>query len=301
MRVFVTGAQGQLAMALGEAAGRHNITIITMGRPEFDLTQPASIDAALDSAKPDVVINTAAFTAVDKAETDAEAAFAINAVGAGELAGCCAARGIPIIHISTDYVFAGDSLNPYREDDDTGPAGVYGRSKLEGERLVARAGPRHVIVRTSWIYSPWGHNFLKTMLRVGASQRELKVVADQRGCPTYAPHLADACLTIAARIAGEPASSALWGQTHAAGAGETTWHGFACEIFRAAEMRGLEPMAVVPITTAEYPTPAQRPANSRLDCSRLRQTFGFQMPSWTAGTHDCVGRLLDGKSSQTGT
>jgi dTDP-4-dehydrorhamnose reductase len=293
MRILVTGATGQLAKALAEAAvGASGVSVVTMGRPGLDLARPETIEAALEMVAPDLVINTAAYTAVDKAESEPDLAFSVNATGAGLLAQRCQARALPIIHVSTDYVFAGDGARAYREADPTSPSNVYGRSKLEGERLVAAAAARHVIVRTAWVHSPWGHNFVKTMLRVGGTQRELKVVADQHGCPTYAPHLAAACLAIARRVAGEPERSAVWGPCHVAGHGDTTWHGFAKEIFAVAEARGAPPVTVIAIPTTDYPTPAKRPTNSRLDCDRLNDVFGVRMPPWTDGAQACVHRLL---------
>jgi dTDP-4-dehydrorhamnose reductase len=292
LRILVTGRQGQLAMALAEAARGTPMAVTTAGRPGLDLTQARTIEDALASVAPDVVINTAAYTAVDRAESEPDAAFAVNGDGAGLVAACCAKRSIPLIQISTDYVFAGNLARPYREDDAPGAVGVYGRSKLAGERQVAAAGPRHVIVRTSWVHSPWGHNFVKTMLKLGQSRSTLSVVNDQSGCPTYAPDLAAACLAIAQQIAGESDSSPVWGPCHVVGGGETTWHGFAREIFTIAQSLGAQPVDVVAIPTADYPTPAKRPANSRLDGQRLRDVFAITMPDWTAGTRECVHRLM---------
>ena len=234
-----------------------------------------------------MVINAAAYTAVDKAESDAAAAFALNRDGAGALAAAAAAANCPIIHVSTDYVFDGNKSGAYLEQDATNPLGVYGRSKLEGEAAVATANARHVILRTAWIYGAHGHNFLKTMLRLARERPELRVVADQRGNPTFAPHLADAILAIAAQIGnGRP-----WGVYHATAAGETTWHGFAAAIVAAAKPLGVPQIPILPITTADYPTPARRPANSCLDCGKLERVFGVRLPSWQQGLAECLGEL----------
>jgi dTDP-4-dehydrorhamnose reductase len=288
MRLLVAGASGQLAHALVQRSRqRAGVTVIALGRPQLDLLDPASISRAIDSTRPDVVINAAAYTAVDKAESDAAAAFALNRDGAGALAAAAGAVGCPIIHVSTDYVFDGNKAGAYVEDDATNPMGVYGHSKLEGEAAVAAANARHVILRTAWIYSAHGHNFLKTMLRLARERPELRVVADQHGNPTFAPHLADAILAIAAQIG----SARLWGVYHATATSETTWHGFAAAIIAAANPLGVPQVRVVPITTADYPMPARRPANSCLDCSKLERAFGLRLPPWQRGLAECVAEL----------
>jgi len=288
MRLLVAGASGQLAHALVQRSRQlAGVTVIALGRPQLDLLDPASISHAVDAARPDVVINAAAYTAVDKAESDAAAAFALNRDGAGALAAAAGAVGCPIIHVSTDYVFDGNKAGAYVEDDATNPMGVYGHSKLEGEAAVAAANARHVILRTAWIYSAHGHNFLKTMLRLARERPELRVVADQLGNPTFAPHLADAILAIAAQIG----SARLWGVYHATATSETTWHGFASAIIAAAKPLGVPQVTVVPITTADYPTPARRPANSCLDCSKLERSFGLRLPPWQQGLAECVAEL----------
>ena len=246
--------------------------------------------AAVARERPDVVVNAAAYTAVDKAESEPAAAHAINALGAERLAKACAANSIPIIHISTDYVFDGMKDGPYREDDPTSPINVYGHSKLEGEQRVAKACERHLILRTAWVHSPWGGNFVKTMLRLATTRPNIGVIDDQKGSPTYAPHLADVVLAAAARIANDPAGM-RWGIYHAVGGGETTWFGFAREVFRRAAEQGLPAAEVAPIATSAYPTPARRPANSRLNCDKLRLLFGLELPDWQAGAQSCVVRL----------
>jgi dTDP-4-dehydrorhamnose reductase len=279
-------------MSLREAGPPRGMEIVALERPHLDLANPDTIGATIARASPALVVNTAAYTAVDQAESDAAAAHAVNAEGAGAVAASCSELGIPIIHISTDYVFDGRKASPYVEEDTTSPVNAYGRSKLDGERRVAAACRRHVIVRTAWLYSPFGHNFVATMLRLAGARPEIGVVDDQHGNPTYAPHLAHAVLEIARRVLAEPRGDRLCGVYHAAGSGSTTWCAFAEEIFRCSqELRG--PGARVrPIASAGYATPARRPASSQLDCAKLERTFGIRLPSWQAGTRDCVGRLL---------
>lgn len=290
MKVLVTGREGQLARGLLEAAEGAAVEVVAIGRPELDLADEKSVAAAIASERPDIVVNAAAYTAVDKAETEPAIAHAVNALGAEHVAKACAANAMPIIHISTDYVFDGTKDGPYVEDDPTAPINVYGRTKLEGEQRVANACERHLILRTAWVHSPWGANFVKTMLRLATTRPSIDVVDDQQGSPTYAPHLAAIVLAIAARIAADPAGM-RWGVYHAVGAGETTWFGFAREVFRHAAEYGLPAVDVAPIAAAAYPTPARRPANSRLNCDRLRLSLGFQVPDWRIGAQDCVARI----------
>ena len=296
--MLVAGRQGQVAQSLAAAAESSGVDVLTLGRPELDLTVPGSIAAAIARVEPQVIVNPAAYTAVDKAEQEQDAAFAVNAEGAGQLAKACAIATIPLIHISTDYVFDGTKPSPYVESDRTTPLGVYGDSKLEGERRVAESNPRHVILRTAWIVSPYGGNFVKTMLRLAETRSELGVVDDQCGSPTYAPHLADAILAIAHRISAAPSDS-LWGVYHAAGSGEATWCDVAREVFRQSRALGGPAADVKAITTAEYPTPARRPANSRLDCGKLKQAFGIVLPPWQEGIATCVRALLEAQRRST--
>ncbi|MBV1694528.1 MAG: dTDP-4-dehydrorhamnose reductase [Hyphomicrobiales bacterium] len=290
MRILVTGRSGQLATALSEVA-RSGIEIVALGRPEFDIADEASVQRAIARAAPYVVINTAAYTAVDRAESERDAAFAVNAAGAGHVAAAAAAIGAPVIHVSTDYVYDGAKPAPYVESDATAPLGVYGASKLAGEQAVAAANPRHVIVRTSWVVSPFAANFVKTMLRLAGERPMLRVVDDQHGAPTYAPDLAAALVSIAQAIAGRPEADPAWGIYHAANGGETTWCGIARHVMSAARSHGLPAADVTAITTADYPTPARRPANSRLDCSRLGASFGIHLRPWRPAVDDCIARL----------
>jgi len=291
MKILVAGAQGQLARALlGQAQARGGMKVVALGRPQLDLLDKASIPRVIAAVQPDLVVNAAAYTAVDRAESDAEAAFAVNRDGAGALAAAAAASNCPILHVSTDYVFDGTKAEAYVETDGANPVGVYARSKLEGEAAVAAANPRHLILRTAWLYAPYGQNFLRTMLRLAHERPQLRVIADQHGNPTYALHLADAILAIAARL-GDDNGEAVWGTYHAAGGGETTWAGFAAAIVAAGARRGVPQAPVIPITTADYPLPAKRPANSRLDCSKLARTFGVRLPPWQQGVQECIEQL----------
>jgi dTDP-4-dehydrorhamnose reductase len=292
LKVLVTGTQGQLARSLSEAAGRRGDAIVAAGRPDLDLTDPASIERAVARATPDLVVSAGAYTAVDKAESEAALAHAVNGQGPGAVAAACARAGIPVIHISTDYVFDGRKAAPYLESDRTGPLNVYGRSKLEGERRIAAGCTRHVILRTSWVHSPFGHNFIKTMLRLAQTRPEIGIVADQVGNPTYAPHLAEAVLAIASRLVADPESDRLAGIYNAAGQGAATWFGLAEEVLRCSRSLGGPSARVRPIATIEYPTPAARPANSRLDCVKLQRVFGIGLPPWEVGVRDCVARLV---------
>jgi dTDP-4-dehydrorhamnose reductase len=289
MRCVVTGNVGQVVTSLIEAGPRHGVEIIALGRPGLDLAESAGIALAIRNARPDVVVNAAAYTAVDKAESEPDLAMAVNGTGAGAVAAAAKAVGAPVIHLSTDYVFAGDKPTPYIETDPTDPQGAYGRTKLAGEHLVASSQARHVILRTSWVYAPQGANFVRTMLRLAETRDTLGVVGDQHGCPTYAPDIADAVLRIASRITAEPDNAGLNGIFHLCGGGETTWAGFAEAIFAGAARRGGKAAAVKPITTADYPTPARRPANSRMDCAKLAGTYGIALPDW----HDALERCLD--------
>ena len=291
MRLLVAGAQGQLARAMIELApSATDVTAFALGRPALDLTAPASVLKTLADFKPDVIVNAAAYTAVDKAESEPDAAVALNADGPARLAEAANKMGAILIHVSTDYVFDGTKSTPYVENDPTAPLGAYGRSKLAGEEAVRAATARHIILRTAWVHSPFGANFVKTMLRLAADRPEVRVVDDQIGSPTYAPHLAEAILAIA-RTAIADSGAARFGTYHAAGAGEVTWCGMAREVMRVSASLGGPSANVAAITTAEYPTPARRPANSRLDCTKLATVFGVTLPRWEEGVAECVRRL----------
>ena len=297
MNVLVLGRQGQLARSLLEAGVAAGIQVQSVGRPEIDLAAFNAVSALVARVRPDLVVNAAAYTAVDKAESEPALTFAVNAAGAEHAAKACASHSIPIIHISTDYVFDGAKDTPYLESDPTAPINVYGRSKLEGEQRVTNACERHLILRTAWVYSPWGSNFVKTMLRLATTRQNIGVVEDQLGSPTYAPDLAGTILSLADRVLREP-SARRWGIYHAVGSGDTNWSGFAREVFQQAREKGLPAAEVDTIASTAYPTPARRPPNSRLNCDKLRLSFGLALPDWQLGVADCVSRLA--ASAQAG-
>ena len=288
MKVLVLGKEGQLSSSLASAAKPGGFEIFAVGRPEIDLAKPETIAPAFKRYKPDLVVNTAAYTAVDKAEQEPEIAQAINAQGAGLVAEACARISRPLIHISTDYVFDGTKLSPYCEDDPVAPLGVYGRTKLEGEQRVTAACREHIILRTSWVFSPYGHNFVKTMLRLAAVRSDISVVDDQIGSPTYASHLAISILKIAQLVLSGRRASDVWGIYHAAGSGEASWYDVAREVFLQSMRLGGPGATVHSIATSEFPTPAKRPENSRLDCSKLARAFNVCLPNWQEGISECV-------------
>jgi dTDP-4-dehydrorhamnose reductase len=293
MRLYVIGGEGQIARSLREAAAAdEDIVFGYSGRAEVDLLDPSSIEKELTKFRPDLVVNPAAYTAVDKAESEPDQAFAINRDGARAVAAAAANQGVPIIHLSTDYVFDGEKVGAYVESDAVNPRSVYGRSKLEGERSVAEANERHIVLRTSWVYSPYGNNFVKTMLRLAAERDRLRVVDDQVGCPTYAPDLAAAILAIARRTTNSGWKADFAGVTHIAGPDTMTWCGFAREIINAAAPRGGRSVPVDPMLTLEYPTPAVRPANSCLSTARLQAVFDIRLPRMRSSLEVCLDRLL---------
>ncbi|MGE7371181.1 dTDP-4-dehydrorhamnose reductase [Neorhizobium sp. NPDC001467] len=291
MRIAVTGKQGQVVTALIERGSDADVEIIAVGRPEMDLADLSSIRRVLSEIKPDAIVSAAAYTAVDKAESEPELAFAVNAKGPQALAEVADELDIPVVHISTDYVFPGTKDGVYLETDATGPVSVYGQSKLAGEAAIAAATPNHAILRTAWVYSPYGANFVKTMLRLAETRDALNVVADQHGTPTSALDIADAVIAIAKRLATDP-DPALRGTFHLTGSGEATWADFAEEIFASLQAKSGKAVTVGRITTEEYPTPAKRPANSRLSTEKLAKTYGIVLPDWKQSTKVVLDRLL---------
>jgi dTDP-4-dehydrorhamnose reductase len=290
--ILVTGGTGQLAAALATLGGDR---VQRIGRPEFDFDRPETIAATFAASAPGLVVNAAAYTAVDAAETDSVAAYRANCDGPETVARLCATAGVPLIHVSTDYVYDGEKPSPYAETDAVGPRSVYGASKLAGERAVLATGARAIILRTAWVYAATGRNFVRTMLNLGQTRDSLRVVADQHGCPTAATDLASAILAIAQRVQEDGWDDARSGVFHAAGSGETTWHGLAMAVFQEASRRGVKtPSSVAAITTAEYPTPARRPANSRLDCTRLATVFGIRLPNWQESLVRTVDEIFAG-------
>ena len=290
--ILVTGGGGQLATALAEVVLARGLTVRHVGRPVLDFDRPGSVAEVFAAGVPWLVVNAAAYTAVDAAEDDADAAFRANRDGPAELARLCEAAGIPLIHVSTDYVFDGLKGTPYVETDRTAPQGVYGTSKLAGEHAVTVACSRAIVLRTSWVYSPTGRNFVRTMLAAGQRNRELRVVADQTGCPTSAPDLAKAILRLAARLLSGGWDDRWAGLYHVAGTGAASWHALALATFDAAARHGMAAPAVLPITTDQWPTKAKRPPDSRLDCGRFAAVFGLRLPAWQDGLARTVDAIL---------
>ena len=290
MRIVVTGTVGQLATSLKLRADDEKI--LCVGRPTMDLERPGMIAESIAALKPDVVVNAAAYTAVDEAELEPERAMAVNGTGAGAVAAAAAALNVPVIQISTDYVFDGKAQRPYREDDPTAPLGVYGASKFRGEELAFTANPRCVVLRTAWVYSPFGKNFVRTMLRLAQSRDEIGVVADQLGSPTSALNLAGVVIAVARNLIARPNEQALLGVFNAVDGGEASWAEFANAIF-ARSRAGAGPSAKVrPIATSDYSTPAARPANSRLSTLKLQQVHGIAPRDWRDELNVCVDMLL---------
>jgi dTDP-4-dehydrorhamnose reductase len=286
MRVLVTGARGQVARSVVEcAADMPELEVIAVGRPDLDLERPGSADRLISAVVPDVVINAAAHTAVDDAEREPQRAYRINAEAAGEVAAAALEHGAAIIQISTDYVFDGAAAEPYDESAVPDPLNVYGKSKLAGEEQVRAANPRHVIIRTAWVYSPFGRNFVKTIMKAAETRDTLTVVDDQRGSPTSALDLAGALLHM---LQGELAFGEIY---HVAGCGSTSWCGFAEAIMEDCRRLGLAAADVQPIASADWPTAARRPVNSALNSFRFEHDFGYSMPRWEESLPGIIGRI----------
>ncbi len=288
--VLVIGKTGQLAGELARSAWPEGWNVAYADRQAIDLGKPDEAAAAVERAAPDLVVNAAAYTAVDKAESDDEAARNVNALAPAAIAAVCARRGIPFVTVSTDYVFDGAKTGAYREDDPVGPTTVYGRTKEEGERLVRAANPKHLILRTSWVFSALGANFVRTMLRLGGQRPEMRVVGDQHGKPTAAADLARAVIAASAAVLR---NDGPYGTFHVSNAGSTSWHEFAVTIFERAGKRGATvPQKVEAIPTSEYPTPAKRPANSELACDKFEQNFGHRFRPWSQALDDVLDELI---------
>lgn len=292
--VLVAGKSGQLAQCLRDSAALREISMVAIGRPGLDIAGGKGIDRVIDEIQPSVIVNAAAYTAVDLAEAEPERAFLTNCGGAALLADAAARHGIPFIQVSTDYVFDGHKRQPYREDDVPAPLSVYGSSKLAGEATVLKACPWTAVIRTSWVYSPYGQNFVRTMLRLSDTQPVVRVVNDQRGTPTSATDLAEAILVIAERLRSVNGRSDA-GIYHLAGEGETCWHEFASAIFESLARRGRRVPKLQSIRTAEYPTAARRPMNSCLDSSKAQRVFGVRLPPWRSSLEACLDQLESSK------
>ena len=280
MRLLVIGRSGQLAHELMRIDWPPGTTVTALGRPHLDVTDADSVEAAVAAANPTLIVNASAYTAVDRAETEPAAAFAVNHTGARNLALAAARRALPLIHVSTDYVFGGDSERPWREDDAIGPLGVYGRSKLAGEQAIRELLPAHIILRASWLFASHGQNFVRTMLRLGRERENLGIVDDQFGCPTSAADLARVIAAITQALAS---GCSDFGTYHYAGTPPVSWYDFAQAIF--ANAGALVPKApeLRPITTADYKAPARRPAYSLLDCRKIARVFGLEPRPWIDG------------------
>jgi dTDP-4-dehydrorhamnose reductase len=292
VKILVTGREGQVAQSLVErAAADPQIELVSIGRPQLDLLEPNTVRSVILEAKPDIVVSAAAYTAVDQAEDEPERAHAVNTLGAGAVAAAAAKAGAAVIHLSTDYVFSGDKGGGYRETDQPDPQSVYGRTKLEGERAIAEANPRHLILRTAWVYSPFGKNFVKTMLGLAEKHDSVRVVADQWGNPTSALDIADGILRIAETI-GRADRADHYGIFHLAGAGSTNWSGLARQVFAESKLLGGPSAEVEEIATEAYPTRARRPRNSRLSCEKFLDAYGWRAPDWQVSCRTVVERLV---------
>ena len=290
--MVVTGREGQVVCSLVERSSGTNVNVVPIGRPELDLTMPAaSIISTLTAARPDVIVSAAAYTQVDRAENESDRALAINGRAPAAVAKAALELAVPLIHLSTDYVFDGSKSSPYSEDDVTGPQSVYGASKAEGERAVTAEHADSVVLRTAWIYSPFGSNFVKTMLRLATEREEIGVVADQRGNPTSALDIADGIIAVATNLV-RSGDASLRGTFHMSATGEASWADFAEAIFAESAKLGGPTARVKHISTADYPTPALRPANSRLDSSKLARMHGVRLPDWRQSVKQVVSRLL---------
>jgi dTDP-4-dehydrorhamnose reductase len=295
MRIAVTGTSGQVATSLARRCPP-GVELIRLGRPALDLERPETVAPALGSVRPDIVVSAAAWTAVDAAEDEPARAHAVNALGAGAVAEAAAALGVRVIHLSTDYVFDGTLGRPYRETDEPGPLGVYGATKLEGERAAAAANPRHLILRTAWVYSPFGRNFVRTMLDLAGRRDEIAVVDDQFGNPTSALDIADAIFATVARATDDPAT-VPFGLYHLASAGEASWADLAEAVMAASAARGGPSAAIRRIPSSQYPTRAPRPADTRLDCSLASESLGIFLPHWRDVLPATVAAILEAEGN----
>ncbi|MCX2898910.1 dTDP-4-dehydrorhamnose reductase [Pseudomonas mandelii] len=289
MKILISGQHGQVSRELQLRLGVLG-ELIVLGRDQMDLAQPDQIRQQIQRLRPDLIINAAAHTAVDLAESEPEAAFAVNGVAPGILAEEALELGVPLIHYSTDYVFDGSKPGPYTEDDAPNPLGVYGQSKLAGERAITQVEGQHLILRTSWVYSNHGRNFLLTMQRLLQEKPQLRIVADQIGAPTWAGTIAVSTFALIERW--QAGDAGAWGIYHLSAEGETSWFGFAQAIGEELRKQGKPCANLLPIPSSEYPTPAARPLNSRLDCTRLQQEWGVSQPVWTAALGECLAEQI---------
>ena len=299
MKFLIIGSKGQLGSELVRECKRNDFSFLALDLPEFNITDTSQVKKTLADFKPSIVINASAYTNVDKAETDLEIAFSVNSDGPVNLAASCDKNRIPIIHISTDYVFDGSKGQPYTESDPVSPIGVYGKSKEQGESKLRSILKQHIILRTSWLYGAYGNNFVKTMLRLGIENEIIQVVSDQYGCPTCAADLAEAVVDISKQII--QSSKIAWGTYHYCGSGITTWHKFAKAIFEiASQYQNYKVSSVEAITTAQYPTRTKRPAYSALDCGLIKKHFGITQKPWQGSLEKTIARILKDSERITG-
>ncbi len=299
MKLLIIGSKGQLGSELVRECKRNDFSFLALDLPEFNITDTSQVKKTLADFKPSIVINASAYTNVDKAETDLEIAFSVNSDGPVNLAASCDKNRIPIIHISTDYVFDGSKGQPYTESDPVSPIGVYGKSKEQGESKLRSILKQHIILRTSWLYGAYGNNFVKTMLRLGIENEIIQVVSDQYGCPTCAADLAEAVVDISKQII--QSSKIAWGTYHYCGSGITTWHKFAKAIFEiASQYQNYKVSSVEAITTAQYPTRTKRPAFSALDCGLIKKHFGINTKPWQGSLEKTIARILKDSERITG-
>jgi dTDP-4-dehydrorhamnose reductase len=289
MRVLVTGTAGQFVSAIQSLTTSHEI--VTLGRPEADLALPQTLRAPVERLRPDLILSSAAYTQVDKGESEPDVAFRINAEAPAELARIARTLDVPLLHISTDFVFDGLKGSAYVEDDATHPLNVYGASKRAGEAAIAAEYGNHAIARTAWVYSAFGNNFVKTMLRLAESRDTINVVADQKGCPTWAPELAKVLIGMGERLKIDTAPE-LRGLFHVTSEGGGSWAEFAEAIFAGLKARGGKTMTVTPIPSSDYPLPAKRPADSRLNCDKLRKIYGLGLDPWRISLDACLDELI---------
>ncbi|WP_441281184.1 dTDP-4-dehydrorhamnose reductase [Tardiphaga sp. 862_B3_N1_1] len=292
MRVAVVGRSGQVARSLSEQSTKANAEVWTLGRPDRDLTRIAQIEEDLAAWQPDAIVNAAAYTSVDLAENHAHDAYSVNSEGAEAVALVALKLGVPVLHLSTDYVFSGESSRPYHEDDVSCPVSIYGQSKLLGEQLVATANRNHVILRTAWVYSPFGRNFVRTMLSQAADRSEIMVVNDQWGAPSSALDIADGIFTVLRNVISDPEAMDLRGVFHMTGGGATNWAEFASTVFAISARLGGPTARIIPISAAKYAQAAPRPANSQLDNSKIARFHGVGLPHWQQSLPGVVARLL---------
>lgn len=292
LRVVVTGQHGQLARSLLEIGPARGIEVLAVGRPVLELTEPSTIEPAIAALKPDVVVSAAGYTDTERAEAEPDIAQAVNVAGAGAVAACARKLGVPLIHLSSAYVFDGQGAIPYRETDATAPLGAYGRTKALGEAAVAAAQSDHVILRTSLVFSPFGRNTLTNLLKRAARQNEVRIVTDQLVNPTAAMHLADGILTVARNITQGPRNDAHYGLFHLTSDGVATPAEFATALFAIAAQCGGPSARVVPITSADFASRVRRPPNARLDCSKIASVHGVALPPWEPALRVCIESIL---------